>query len=146
MIQTIKLLLPGLIPSWKFFKAIEPSPRVQWCMMDEAAQSCTDWQEYRPRPTHISAGSMLRRIFWNPNWNEALYMVSLAERLSLSSSTHSRDEIFKRLKLQLIRTNAIDAGRPCLQFRLVFVLREGTELVQQITYLSKTRRISDIVA
>ncbi len=72
-------------------------------------------------------------------------MVSLAERVSLSPSTHSRDQIFKRLKGQLIDASVTDPGLACLQFRLVFVQREGSELVKQTTYLSETRPLSDIL-
>ena len=98
MIRIVRLLLPALVPSWKFFKTIEPSPRVQWRLLSKTNDVVSDWQESRPRPEKVSLLTLARRLFWNPRWNENLYMVSLAERLSLDPSDHSRDELFGLLQ------------------------------------------------
>ena len=34
MLQTVKLLLPALIPSWRFFSTIAPSPRIEFALLD----------------------------------------------------------------------------------------------------------------
>jgi hypothetical protein len=91
MLKTISLILPVLIPSWRFFKAVEPSPRVQWAADGGA------WHDYRPRPERIALARIVRRLVWNPDWNEALYMVSLAERLTLAPDDQTLTEIWIRL-------------------------------------------------
>lgn len=144
MFRIVMLLLPGLIPSWKFFKAVEPSPRVQWRLLADPQQTGDDWQDFRPRPEHISFVTILRRMLWNPRWNEALYMVSLAERLTLNPTPHSTEQIFLRLRDEIDRTLPDASRLPYLQFRLVFVHRDGEDLVHEITHLSDPRRLQDI--
>ena len=80
MKRLLLLLLPALIPSWRFFKTVEPSPRVQWTLVQDGERK---WQEFNPRPEVVSFGRMLRRMVWNPRWNEALFLVSLAERQTI---------------------------------------------------------------
>lgn len=144
MFRILMLLLPGLIPSWKFFKAVEPSPRVQWRLLADPRQTGDDWRDFRPRPEHISLFTILRRMLWNPRWNEALYMVSLAERLTLNPTPHSTEQIFLRLRDEIDHTLPDASRQPYLQFRLVFVHREGEDLVREITHLSDPRRLQDI--
>jgi len=36
---------------------------------------------------------MSGRMFWNPSWNESLFLVSCAERLLQNPTPHSEDEI-----------------------------------------------------
>jgi hypothetical protein len=120
MLHLFTLLLPGLIPSWEFFKAIEPSPRVQWRLRASHAQDNDPWQEFRPRPAHLPWWVMLRRLFWNPRWNDTLYLVSLSERLMLSPTAHSEDEIFACLAKNAMAMAHPPAPQIKLQFRLIF--------------------------
>ncbi len=143
MFRILMLLLPGLIPSWKFFKAVEPSPRVQWRLLSNPDQSGDHWQDFRPRPARISVATILKRMFWNPDWNEALYMVSLAERLTLNPTPHSTEQIFLRLQSEIDATLPAASRLPYLQFRLVFVHRDGGDLVHEITHLSDPRRLDE---
>jgi len=144
MVNAFKLLLPGLIPSWEFFKSVEPSPRVQWRLLADPDEDGTDWQEFRPRPAQISPFTMLLRLFWNPTWNESLYMVSLAERLMLNPTSHSVHEIQRRLAAELDRSLPLSQGPPYLQFRIVFVSRNDEGLVQTITYVGDPCLFDDI--
>ena len=124
------LLLPGLIPSWQFFKTVEPSPRVQWRLLSDDGSG--DWRDYQPRPQSLSVQAILRRLFWNPDWNDALFVVSLSERLMDHPTPHSLREIQRRLEGEVAQVPSADR----LQFQLVFVSRDGGELIQEITYLS----------
>lgn len=138
MWRVLTLLIPALIPSWRFFNAIEPSPRVQWAWLSKGA---ADWQDYRPRPQSLSSMASLRRLFWNPHWNDALYMVSLAERLTIAPTQRGLVEIWRRV--------ALDATTPPnkkakLQFRLLFVSRETGTIKQEVTYLSDPRHPRDL--
>ena len=83
---------------------------------------------------------MLRRLFWNPHWNGVLYMVSLAERLIHSPSQHSIDEINRCLAADLPPS----APGTALQFRLIFVSREGEELTTDILYLSDLKSLNEM--
>lgn len=134
MLRILSLLLPGLIPSWKFFKSIEPSPRVQWRSLHGEEAAISEWQEFRPRPQHVTLLETIGRLFWNPDWNETLYLVSLSERLTLEPTEHSEREIKMLLSHHL---GVIEPEIEQVQFRLVFLHREGGELVEEITHLSE---------
>ena len=141
MLQTLKLLLPALVPSWRFFDTIAPSPRIEFTLLHTAQEASGRWQEFRPRPARLSIGGMLKRLFWNPRWNESLFLVSCAERLMASPTEHSRHEILNRIEAELER-NSIDAGAtPYLQFRLVFLSREDSQLQRHITYTSPIHKL-----
>ena len=77
--------------------------------------------------------TMLRRMLWNPAWNEQLYMVSLSERLIGQGTQHSVDEINDLLAKTVPRHGPDTA----LQFRLIFLSREGVRLVQTVLYESE---------
>lgn len=136
ILQTLKLLLPALIPSWRFFDTIAPSPRIEFALLETANDAPESWQEFRPRPSHLSFGSMLKRMLWNPRWNESLFLVSCAERLMSNPTEHSRQEIISRIQRELNSGADTTPMPPYLQFRLVFLDRQGSEIHQHITYMS----------
>lgn len=76
---------------------------------------------------------MLRRLFWNPIWNETLFLVSCAERIMENPTEHSMNEIETRIRAALARDSN---PAPYLQFRLAFVSRQGEELQKEITFTS----------
>ncbi|MGB5871897.1 MAG: hypothetical protein WBH04_17040 [Albidovulum sp.] len=78
---------------------------------------------------------MVTRLFWNPDWNDALFVVSCAERILQEPTDHSITEITRRIQ-QDIAQMPMDVSADLLQFRLVFVHREGTDLVREIVFLS----------
>lgn len=127
------LLLPAIIPSWRFFDGIAPSPRIEFAVLEHGEGAPDHWQEFRPRPAAISLFGMLRRLFWNAEWNESLFLVSCAERLIEEPTQHSQDEIIERIRADLARRGVAAAF---LQFRLVFIARHGAELKKEITYIS----------
>lgn len=124
MNATLSLLLPALIPSWRFFKSVEPSPRVQWSVGDE------DWRELCPRPQHVSIWEMLARLFWNPRWNAALYVVTLAERLVVAPTQHAEDELFRLMAQRGLSGDA-------LRFRVIMVTRDA----QEVMYCAEPRPV-----
>lgn len=101
--------------------------------MKTAKGKPVSWQEFRPRPERIGIVSMIKRMVWNPRWNETLFMVSCAERLMDHPTEHCRQEILTRIQAELQREGSEAAF---LQFRLVFVSRLGAENVREITYTS----------
>ena len=133
MLRTVQLILPALIPSWNFFDVIAPSPRIEYQLLDDAGKLRGNWQTFRPRPDNISLLTMLRRLIWNPHWNESLFLVSCAERLSQDiTPEHSEREILTRMKRDLQAET--DAAQ--FRFRLVFIHREDETLTQDILYTS----------
>ena len=141
MWKTLSLILPVLIPSWRFFKAIEPSPRVQWSFLSDVDSHARDWQDFRPRPLAVTPLQMLGRLFWNPAWNDTLFVVSCAERIEQQPTDHSITEIARRIQAD-IEQSQVDASAQFFRFRLVFVHRDGTGLVEDIVFLSDPVAIS----
>lgn len=125
MLRTLSLLLPALIPSWRFFKTVAPSPRLFY-RLDGG-----EWAAIRPRPEQVLLRMMLRRLLWNPDWNEGLYLVTLSERLVDAPSDHS----LRELNTRIARMTAAPRGAQ-LQFRLTFVTRDGDQIVAEELYLS----------
>ncbi|MEP1330837.1 hypothetical protein [Pseudophaeobacter sp.] len=128
MLRLISLFLPAVIPSWRFFKTVAPSPRIEYRLICDGKRG--DWREDRPRPASLSIATMLRRMLWNPDWNEQLFLVSCSERLIDVPSQHSVDEINTRV------ARLLPSGSGDLQFRLVFVSREGSRIVKMVEYES----------
>lgn len=135
MWKTLSLILPVLMPSWRFFKTIEPSPRVQWRFLTDKNATTGDWQDFRPRPQAVTAVQMIVRLFWNPVWNDSLFVVSCAERIEQRPTDHSITEITQRI----VADNAATRMNPqerLVQFRLLFVHRDGADLVEDIVFVS----------
>jgi hypothetical protein len=138
MFHTLRLLLPALVPSWRFFDTIAASPRIQYAVFDAEQHIVIDWQEFRPRPTHTSLLTLVERLFWNPQWNESLFMMSCAERIMENYTAHSEDEILTRignhyLHDQLSRHTTAQQ----FQFRLLFIERHGANVRQDIRFVSR---------
>lgn len=138
----VRLFLPAIVPSWRFFDVITASPRVDYALLTAPDGPAERWQEFRPRPAILNPGTMLRRLLWNAQWNENLFLVSLAERLmnavTAEAAAHSQRELLLRVARHLDRHTGCDP-RVYLQIRLRLVSRAGptAELVtSQIVYLS----------
>ncbi len=138
-LQTLKLLLPAIVPSWRFFDIIAPSPRIEYARLTRKDEEPLIWQEFRPRPPKLSALSLTKRLFYNAHWNESLFLMSCAERLLAYPTRHSLDEIFDRLGDELASTPAPSMQTPYLKFRLVILFRQDNEIIRNIAYVSETR-------
>ncbi len=136
MFNTVRLILPALIPSWRFFKTVAPSPRVEY-RLHEAAGT-TPWQEADPRPVHVGGAEMLRRMLWNARWNEALFLSTCAERLIATEDGFFERELNQRIAARL----PDQSGK--LQFRLIFVVREGDQLERHVLFESAPQALADL--
>ncbi len=130
--KTLSLILPVLLPSWRFFKTVEPSPRVQWAFVAQRGMA-QNWHEYRPRPHRIALWRVFIRLFYNAARNDALFVVSCAERIEESPTDHSIAEITRRIRVDILATE-----HRCnqAQFRLVFVSCGETEITQEVLFVS----------
>lgn len=143
MLNTLKLLLPALIPSWRFFEVIAASPRIEIAMLQTAQTKPRNWKAVRPKPEQVTFYTMLKRLFWNPYQNESLFLVSCAERIIKNPTDHSQQEILKRVVADLERDPETVPLPPYLQFRLVFVSRGKAKLERRVRYTSPVYQISD---
>ena len=140
MVHTLKLLLPALFPSWRFFDVIAPSPRIEVAALaDPDAPLPTEgagWRDLRPKRERIGFAERLASFFWNPRWNETLFLATCAERLMQEPSEHSEREIVRRLRADLLAEAADTDLPPYFSFRLVFVSRDGEHLRRDVAYVS----------
>ena len=135
MLKACALILPALIPSWRFFQTIEASPRVEWTLLATTNETPNNWHPFRPRPETVSPWQMLARLFWNPEGNEALYILSCAERIAISDCPHAVAQITTRI-LHDIAELPLNTTAKLMQFRLVFVARDATGLTRETAFLS----------
>lgn len=136
--RTIDLLLPALFPSWRFFKQVGPSPRVEYRVVLDGQGS--EWRESHPISEHVGLGRMARRMLWNPARNTQLYMVSLSERLVSGLVEHSAAEL-NRLIAEKIGEQDGE-----LQFRLMFMAPEGDQIVGTVVYESEPVALTELRA
>ncbi|WP_198670532.1 hypothetical protein [Oceanicella sp. SM1341] len=134
MLHVLGLLAPALMPSWRFFREVAPSPRIEYALVSGPAEMPARWTEARPRPARLRPLAMLGRLFWNPGWNETLFLVSCAERMAERPTAHSTEEIRKRLARGLAEGEGVTEG--LLRFRLVFVEHRGGRLRRHVIHVS----------
>lgn len=144
MLKTFKLLLPALIPAWNFFDWIAPSPRIEYALQNSAEEAPQEWREFQPRPSSISFRATAARLFFNPRWNETLFLVSCAERIAGAPDDHSVSEIFDRIRADLIRTAHAPCPAKFLRFRIAYVSRRGDAIVREIRFVSPPRQFNPV--
>lgn len=130
MLRSLSLLAPALFPSWRFFRAVEPSPRIEAAFL-AAPDAPPDWRPVRPPPPRLSAREALASLFWNPRRNATLYLVSCAERIMEDGRPHAQREI-----LAQIRADAPERDGAWLRFRIRTVRRVGGALAWEDAFLS----------
>ncbi len=142
MLRTVGVMVPVVVPSWRFFDVIAPSPRLEYRWMQNRQDERQPWQEYRPRPASMSVRRMLWHLLWNPRWNEGLFMVSCMERWMESGDPVAWHEITTRLEQEVRaqRARASDMERDAegqyWQFRIILIQREGEQLLRDVVVLS----------
>ena len=80
-----------------------------------------------PRQKHIGIGARLWSLFWNPDWNETLFLVSCAERLAVEPTAHAQNEIADRLSRRLGISGPVS-------YRIALVAREGDQIGTFVEY------------
>jgi len=134
----LKLILPVIFPSWRFFSSIGPSPRIQFAFLQNETDEPQVWQEFRPKPARVSFLQGLHRLLHNPQWNETLYMNSCAERLFEGYSAMREQEIMRRILAAISSGEiAVKPNDMFLLFRISAVIREGNEITQPVVFISK---------
>lgn len=141
----LRLLLPALIPSWRFFDRIGSSPRIEFAVATSVDEAGAPWREVRPKPAHVSLRVMLFRLFWNPHGNESLYLVSCAERLLDDPSADRAADLWARVAdvVQAERPTANAAAGRYLRLRIVEVTRDRGRVGRHVAFVSEARRLDD---
>ena len=107
-------LLPALMPSWRFFDAIGPSPRLDYAWVHDDT-SPTIWHTFRPQPARVGVARMVARLLWNPMQNESLYIVRCAERIVEGETDFPVRELRWRLLLAERRGELVAQTAPSLR-------------------------------
>ncbi len=121
----IKLLLPILFPSWRFFSSIGPSPRIDLGFVDGEERLPDSWVLFRPIPQQISKTEQFICFFHNPAWNEFLYINTCAENLFEAKGDYYPEEISRRLLNAVARGEIpVPEGARFLRFRIRAIYSE----------------------
>lgn len=138
----LRLLLPALIPSWRFFARIGPSPRVEYALLAAAGDPAPVWQEFRPRPPRLAASARLGRLFWNPLGNETLFVLGCAERICDGERGFPEREIRARIARSLRGSEAAERAS-WLAFRIVESTRRGERVAREVVFVSRPERLAE---
>ncbi|MEH3045592.1 hypothetical protein [Sphingomonas adhaesiva] len=136
----LRLLLPAIVPSWRFFDAVGDSPRIDYALLAAPDGDTMDWIEVRSRPATASPGAMLRRLVWNAEWNEALFLTSLAERLLTSDDPRTVAHSERELLLRVARRCTADPSA-WLRLRIRLVRRDD----ERVVHVSDACRLADLM-
>jgi hypothetical protein len=137
----LRLLLPALVPSWRFFDRIGPAPRVELALVGGSSDDSPTWREVHPRPARVSFGVMLARLFWNHRRNESLYLVSCAERLVDDPTEQRALQLWRRVVDTAISEMVVGepSGHAFLRVRIVETHRQHGRVVEHVVYTSAER-------
>ena len=124
----LRLLLPVLFPSWRFFKDVGPCSVLEYRVF--RAQGPSEWYGAAPRPARLSVWDIVRRLFWNAQWNDHLFLVSCCDRLIVAPTPFAGREIGARLLPR------VGADAQALQFRILLRARVGSEVETIVAYES----------
>lgn len=127
------------MPSWQFFNEVAPSPRIEFAVLDTKDQEISQWQDLVSRKQEYKISDFFKSIFFNPEWNQKLYLINCAEKIVISQSKHAVKEIFKAIleKLKL-------EGDKFVCFRLVFISKKSEGFREDILYQSSTKQVQEL--
>lgn len=134
----LKLLLPILFPSWRFFSSIGPSPRIEVGFAADKNSEPHAWFPFRPLAKKIDFTLGLQQLFHNPLWNERLYINTCAEHLFENYSEFYEREIGQRLVGAVLNKEiAVDGKLQYLVFRIRALEVEGGQVCDDVIFVSK---------
>lgn len=140
----LKLLLPVLFPSWRFFSGIDPSPRIDIGFLKAGESDPVEWIEMNVLPQRLGIWEGIGRLFHNPVWNDRLYINTCAEHLYEFNSEFREEEIASRLmrlfqnhhypfpeavesfcfRIRVVTAETIDSNGKSIFFSSVFLLSD----------------------
>lgn len=134
----LKLYLPILFPSWRFFSSIGPSPRIDVGFVADKNSEPQEWLPFRPLPKKVNFTLGLQQLFHNPLWNERLYINTCAEHLFEGYSEFREREIGQRLVAAALNKKiAVDGEFHYLVFRIRALESETGQVREDVVFISK---------
>lgn len=139
--RAVALLLPIIFPSWRFFAVIAPAPRVDVADLapDADEPAAEAWRPLRPTPDRLSLLQNLKRVLWNPRWNETLFLTTCAERVAETGDAALMMEILRRAHADMA---AADTPPRRFALRLTSVRREGDTLIEDELYQAPVQSLA----
>ena len=138
--KTVFLLLPAVIPSWRFFDEIAPSPRLEYAVFDDMDKETYNWRELQLNDDKISIIDLIKRLFYNSARNHSLYIMSLSERIAGEDCAHAKKEVLRIVKLKLQQLYGSPEAR-FFRYRLVFKLRVGSKIERHVYFMSGAKML-----
>lgn len=111
----LRLLLPVLIPSWRFFDTVGLAPCIEFTPLAHEHGSPTQWRTFRAKPARRSWHETLLHLVWDPRGNETLYLLGCAERLLESGASSAEREIRDAVAAEIV---ALDPSTRWARFRV----------------------------
>lgn len=134
----IKLLLPILFPSWRFFSGIGPSPRFDIGFIKEGESDPATWIDLSQIPAEWKIWKGIGQLFHNPVWNDQLYINTCAEHLFEFNSEFREQEIADRLlRLFQLKSYKISNDVSYFCFRIRAIESDGLNPAEKIVFFSK---------
>lgn len=127
------LILPIVMPSWRFFDVIAPAPHIEFGWADSATSNALAWRPFLPTPATIDWPLRLRHLWSNAARNETLYLLACADQVCYATSARAAAEIRARLE-RALANGSLDRQGPYLCLRIRTVVRVGTELQETVAY------------
>lgn len=139
--KTLRLFFLILIPSWQFFTETVDSPRIEFSSQEtELAEPV--WQELVFRPQSRSTIEIIKSLFFNPCWNEALFIMDCAE-FFIAEGQGFEEKILTRLIIYLKRSKLLPPKARYLRFRLFFISKEREgHFKKDLVFSSELRKIA----
>lgn len=143
----LKLILPILFPSWRFFSSIGPSPRIEVGFAADKTSTPQEWLPFRPLSKRINITLGIQKLFHNPLWNERLYINTWAEHLFESYSEFREREIGQRLvAAALSKEIVVDGEFHYLVFRIRALEFEAGQVRDDVVFVSRPFALRDVGA
>lgn len=132
-----KLLLPILFPSWRFFRSIDPSPRIEYGYCESFNESPERWYPLSRIPDHFNFTSSILHLFFNPDWNQQLFMNTCAEHVFEAPNQRWENFIKKRIlnDKKIVRKSLI-LEKNIIQFRIKAIINNESQITSQIIFIS----------
>lgn len=123
MRNIFKLFIPAIIPSWRFFDFIAPSPRIEVRFFKNKPTQNQKWMEFLPASNTASPIKILSHLFYNPHRNQRLFMAACAERIAQDHCPYAKRDIETA-----IRSSSYHLNSTHFQYRLKFIYREQSDI------------------
>jgi hypothetical protein len=142
----LSLISPIFFPSWRFFSEVDPSPRFLLAFLSNENDTPDTWQEFSPLPVKVTLLRSLANLFWNPTWNQRLYLNSCAERLLNEYTLEREREIVARLLLAISNSGeTLTSDARYIIVRIDTLIREHKHITRTTSFVSKPHAFAQLL-